>query len=135
MLFSLPATNRKSKAAQLLLNCITEEIPKIKLCSECYSNANKYPTNWFALVCDEPHLIIWAKHTDYNLMWPAKVMSADAQDVIIRYFGDHQQTTVPATVCLLYSESSPNRTNKPLALYSAAYKVNTLAQIRHFRRR
>lgn len=54
-------TNDKTKTSRILIDYFNEEIDSVKKCAECYRNANDAPDNWFTLVCDEPHLIVWAK--------------------------------------------------------------------------
>lgn len=116
-------SNKKTKAARCLLSFITDGIQNIKKCSECYLNTIKHPANGFALVCDEPHLIIWVKRIEFNYYWPAKVITTDMQKVGVRFFGDHSLANVSASACFLYSESSPNRISKSSALYAVAIKV------------
>lgn len=37
------------------------EIESVKKCAECFINAHDKPNNWFTLVCNNPHLLVWAK--------------------------------------------------------------------------
>lgn len=112
-----------TKAARLLLNCVVEDIQIAKNCFECYLHANEHPNEWFSMVCNEPHLIIWVKKTGANY-WPAKLMCITGQEVNVRLFGDHNDANVSAKNCLLYSESSPSRIRKPSDAYSHALKVS-----------
>lgn len=74
------------------------------------------------MVCEEPHMIIWAKK-DYNF-WPAKLMTVNGPLIGVRYFGDHTDADVTAISCLLFSRSSPNRITTPTEMYSVAMKVS-----------
>ncbi|XP_055306176.1 MYND-type zinc finger-containing chromatin reader ZMYND8-like [Sitodiplosis mosellana] len=115
-------THDNTKAARALLNCIIEDVQSAKVCFECYLNANKHPDQWFSMVCDEPHLIIWIKKTGANY-WPAKLIKiVTGQEVKVRLFGDHSYVDVSSSNCLLYSESSPSRIPKSPDAYNSALK-------------
>lgn len=113
-----------TKAARLLLDCIVKDIQIAKMCTNCYLNWSQHPDDWFSMVCDDPHLIVWVKKTGANF-WPAKLTSVTDQEVNVCLFGDHSQSTVSANSCLLYSESSPSRIPKPPDAYNEALRVST----------
>lgn len=60
-MFSYLETHAKTISSRMLLDYFKEEIESVKKCAQCYRNANEAPNDWFTLVCDEPHLIVWAK--------------------------------------------------------------------------
>lgn len=109
----------------MLMDYLTGEIESSKKCFECYRNAIEHPDTWFALVCDEPHLIVWAKMKGFNY-WPAKLMSIDGQLINVRFFGDHTHADVPTTNCFLYSKQNPGRMRNLTTQYSSALKVRHL---------
>lgn len=85
-----------------LIEFIKNEVDSIKTCRQCYVNVFTFPDESFAMVCDPPHLIIWAKYTDY-CYWPSKVMNTTDQMVHVRFFGDHLRGTILRilSLCLL----------------------------------
>lgn len=104
-----------------LLWFIDIEMDGLKKCSECYSNAVKYPDDWFTMVCDEPHLIVWVKYArDY---WPAKLMSVDGSKIHVRFFAERTNADVPASKCIQYTEGYPIKRKKPSDSIKAAKKV------------
>lgn len=94
--------------ATSLVDFCEEEIEIIKKCAACYSNADKYPNNWFTMTCDKPHLIVWAR-TSANNYRPAKAMSTDGQLVDVQFFASYNHNTVATTDCFVYSDLSPNK--------------------------
>lgn len=113
------------ESAKSLVDHLEEEIENIKKCSECFSNEYKHPSKWFTMVCDKPHIILWAKKMGFNY-WPAKLMSIDGQLINVRFFGDHKPADVPANNCFLYSEANPNRSRNASYLYKSALKVSDI---------
>ncbi|XP_055306236.1 MYND-type zinc finger-containing chromatin reader ZMYND8-like [Sitodiplosis mosellana] len=114
----------KMTCAKKLLKSVSAEIESVKKCVECHINANQKDTRprWFTMVCNMPHLIIWAhgKNTRY---WPAKLMSVDGQTVHVRYFGnDRINDNVPTDKCFLYSEKSPGKAQNA-KVNDAKYKL------------
>ena len=85
---------------------IKEEIDGLCKCGTCYANAHAYPDNWFTMVCDEPHIVAWAKFQGCNF-WPVKIMAAVGRKLSVRFFGDHTHADIAATKCFLFSEQSP----------------------------
>ncbi|XP_055306233.1 MYND-type zinc finger-containing chromatin reader Zmynd8-like [Sitodiplosis mosellana] len=96
---SFPDKHDMVNKAKELVEYLEDEIETAEMCAECYMHD-------FSLVCTKPHLIVWAKWEECD-HWPAKVMSIDGQLVNVRFFGDHTQADVPASNCLLYSETDP----------------------------
>lgn len=94
-----------------LMDFINDEIHSIITCAECYNNAFLHPRTSFVILCQKPHLIIWAKPPGYNY-WPAKVMNIEERMVHVRFFGDHSVFDVPAENCLLYSSTYPDKSKK-----------------------
>lgn len=91
---------------ELAKDVVKEEIDGLRKCSNCYANAHTYPENWFTMVCDEPHIVAWAKFQGCNF-WPVKIMSAIGRKLSVRFFGDHTHADIAATKCYLFSEESP----------------------------
>lgn len=120
----LADTHIKTKHANVILNHVLAEITSIRKCLQCYNNAIANRTRWFVMVCDEPHLIIWAPMKNVRL-WPAKVMSIDGDMVNVRFFGGfHKHDDLPSNKCFLYSESNPKRTVRMKdKYYEAALQV------------
>lgn len=114
----------KRSTAEELKELLEDEIDGLKKCGECYSNANYHPNEWFTMVCDEPHIIAWAKFQGCNY-WPVKVMSVNGRILSVRFFGDHTHSDVAASKCFLYSKESPVKSAKARgALYKAAINVS-----------
>lgn len=88
-----------------MLDHIRDEIPKGKHCGECYRNSKKYPNCWFAMVCNEPHLVVWIERHD-SLYWPAKLMSIDSLRgfLHLQFFGDHSEVEVLSSSCFLCAD-------------------------------
>lgn len=98
------------KNTRWLLDCTKELIYSIQLCQECYMNAINCPSEWFTMVCKQPHLLVWAKQKSYPY-WPAKLMSVnqDKGTVDVRFFGDqHSRAILTAKDCLMYSRKNPS---------------------------
>lgn len=113
------------KAARALYDYSITEIKILRKCAECYANANNNPSDWFAMACNEVHLIIWAKLNIINY-WPAKLMSIDGQSVNVSFFGNHTHTSVLAKNCLLYTQENPNASSNLSDLHKAALDVSVL---------
>ncbi|XP_055306173.1 MYND-type zinc finger-containing chromatin reader ZMYND8-like [Sitodiplosis mosellana] len=110
------------KTAKSLEEYLEHEIKSVKKCIECYSNANKHPTNWSTMVCAKPHLVLWAKVIGYNY-WPGKCMKVEGDMVNVRFFGDYTEADVLATNCFLYSKTNPSvKSIKPSDRYKLALK-------------
>lgn len=90
------------------LNCfVNQQLFNINLCTECYVN---FEPNRIELPCKVPHLLIWAKSTNYP-PWPAKLMRFNKHNnsIDVQYFGgDHLQAVLLATDCVLYSRQNPS---------------------------
>lgn len=71
-----------------LIEFIKNEIDSIKICKQCYMNASTDPEHSFTMICDPPHVLVWAKYKDY-CYWPSKVMNTTDKMVNVRFFADH----------------------------------------------
>lgn len=109
-----------------MLKFTREELYNIRLCYECYKNANQFKDNWFTMPCENPHLLVWAKYESYPY-WPAKLMSMnDNNKVDVRFFGvEHKRTVLPAKDCYMYSLMNPSlNIGKHKAELEAAQEVS-----------
>lgn len=114
----------KTRTARVLLDYLVKELDIVKMCTDCYRNANIREMGWFTRVCRKPHLIVWTKRCDYNY-WPAKVMSTNGEEVMVQFFGNHTKSIVSAaSTCFLYSDKNPGHTNVSLYLYKSALRVS-----------
>lgn len=52
------------KATKWLLDFTKEEIYAIRLCHECYYNANQKRDDWFTKPCSIPHILVFAKQPE-----------------------------------------------------------------------
>lgn len=108
----------------MLLKYASAEIESIKKCVQCHLNSNEDRYHWFTMVCDKPHLIIWA-HMKGHRYWPAKLMSVDEQYVNVRFFGGyHKHDDVPVNKCFLYSKECPSYVKISTKPYKAAIVVS-----------
>uniref|UniRef100_A0A1A9VEW0 PWWP domain-containing protein n=1 Tax=Glossina austeni TaxID=7395 RepID=A0A1A9VEW0_GLOAU len=83
------------------------ETAEIDTCAQCYMNANSR-NDWFVDVCDQPHLLVWAKLKGFPY-WPAKAMGIGQGSLVnVRFFGQHDRAFVPLKDCFLYSQQDPN---------------------------
>lgn len=83
----------------------------MNLCKQCYSNSIE-STTWFTLVCDNAHLLVWARTVGYPY-WPAKLLSVQANQVCVQYFGGHDYSSVSRENIFYYSEENPNQNLSP----------------------
>lgn len=123
-----PRVEAVQKAAKELLRCSNEEIECIQVCADCYINAFQHPETSFALPCETPHTLIWAKAEGF-IYWPAKAMAVDEENLVkVRFFGDHTVSVVPALNCYLYSKDHPEDSSDCgyEELYDLAVKVHVL---------
>ncbi|XP_031639274.1 protein kinase C-binding protein 1-like [Contarinia nasturtii] len=114
----------KTNAAALLVNFFNEEIHSVQsCCAECYMNALNHPNDWFTMVCDEAHLLVWASVKGYPY-WPGKLMYANlAKDICyVRFFGKHDNAEVSHRNCYLYSEKNPGQPGYTSVPYNLAVK-------------
>lgn len=72
-------------------------------------NASEHPNDWFTMVCEQPHLLLWAKQKTYPY-WPAKLMSvnSDKNTVDVRFFGGHSRSVLTPKDCLMFSRKNPS---------------------------
>lgn len=109
----------------MLIDYFVEEIDKVELCTECYTNARSNPDSWLSMPCIKPHLIIWTKVRRDTNYWPAKLMSVDEQQMVnVHLFGCHVRIKVPADQCLLYSKTNPSEDRITSTPYASALKVS-----------
>lgn len=96
------------EAAKAIVKALDQEIHNLLLCSECYENAHKNPSDSITMPCvKNPHLLIWANCEEYGY-WPAKVMSYNEEDMVyVRFFGDGTNACIPSSSCFLYSKQIP----------------------------
>lgn len=118
------ANHEISQSALSLHEYFVMEIDFMQKCVECYSNFVRYPGSSFVMVCQQPHLIIWAKMKS-KIYWPAKLMSIEGEWASVRFFGDHSHVHLKITKCLLYSTANPSRAHKNASVeYNEALKVS-----------
>lgn len=124
LLQSLSELHLITRTARVLLEYLIREIDIVKMCTDCYRNANVREMGWFTRVCRKPHLIVWTKRCDNNY-WPAKVMSTNGEEVMVQFFGNHTKANVSTTAsCFLYSDENPRHLNVPSYLYRSALRVS-----------
>lgn len=70
-------------------------------------NAIQHPDTWFTMVCEHPHLLVWAKQKSYP-HWPAKLYSMNHGSVVVRFFGEHQRAILTTKECLMFSQNNPS---------------------------
>ncbi|XP_055301652.1 uncharacterized protein LOC129568114 [Sitodiplosis mosellana] len=97
------------KATKWLLKFTKDELYTIRLCHECYWNANQKRDDWFTKPCTMPHILIWAKQKGFP-HWPAKLMAVDVakHTVDVQFFGDHKRIVLTPKDCCIYSETCPS---------------------------
>lgn len=82
------------------------EMYDIEICADCFRNANEYD-DWFAQMCDRPHLLVWAKIRG-SPFWPAKALAMKKNHVDVRFFGERKYSFLPVDNVRLFSEVNPN---------------------------
>lgn len=100
------------KNIKWLLNFTKEELYSIQLCHQCYTNATLHPADWFTMVCDRPHLLIWARQKSYPY-WPAKLMSMNNGSVDVHFFGAHSRAVLTPKDCMMFSQKNPSTNIRP----------------------
>ncbi|XP_055312550.1 uncharacterized protein LOC129574495 [Sitodiplosis mosellana] len=87
------------------------EIYTIRLCHECYRNANQNPKDWFTKPCAKPHILVWVQQKGYPY-YPAKLMAVnnDKHTVDVQFFGQHERMVLKPedSACHIYSEKCPS---------------------------
>lgn len=89
-----------------------QELYDIDVCSECYKNANTIGIGWFSMVCQSPHILVWARMFGDRVYFPAKVMAikkmqGNAQ-IHVQFFGSKNRNAfVQPANCYLFSKESP----------------------------
>lgn len=86
------------------------ELLSIRLCHECYVNANEHPAEWMSMVCNGHHPVIWAKLNTWP-HWPAKLVGRNEEDltVFVQFFGDKTSgAPISSTNCTKYTEHCPS---------------------------
>lgn len=97
---------------------------RFRKCAECYSNRHKYQRNWSTMLCDEPHLIVWAEYLEEY--WPAKVMKVEIKPsvkVYVQLFAERADTEISDPECFVYSEEYPGDAKTHPAYINAAIEV------------
>lgn len=100
-----------NKAIKWLIDFTKNEIYTIRLCHECYWNANHNRNDWFTMSCTKPHLLIWAKQKGFPY-WPAKLMAINREKrtIDVQFFGQHERLvfTSKDPVCYIFSKENPS---------------------------
>uniref|UniRef100_A0A183AYX6 PWWP domain-containing protein n=1 Tax=Echinostoma caproni TaxID=27848 RepID=A0A183AYX6_9TREM len=73
---------------------------------------------WFCKLCDVLHPLVWVRLEHYP-RWPAKVMTADAKDILVMFFGDYDVTMAPVGSARVHSDSRAVRSPLPSGLNAA----------------
>lgn len=92
------------------------------MCAECYLKANQNLNNHFTEVCDQPHLLIWAKMKKFPY-WPAKLMSTNGNVAKVRFFQEKSNANVPIVDCYIYSREPPAPATRETLAYLNAIEV------------
>lgn len=81
-------------------------------CINCNDYEQNNPNEAHLMVCDPPHIVIWAKYEDTGYK-PAKVMCCydDDESAKVFFFGTHEKIDVFARDCFLYSQEYPDDAN------------------------
>ncbi|XP_031634366.1 uncharacterized protein LOC116347779 [Contarinia nasturtii] len=126
-----------------LVDYTNEEMASIRMCSECYCEANQRPDNWMVRPCQKPHLLVWAKQKGYPY-WPAKLCTVDdtvvGRPMVDIYFfsENNKRSRLSATNCRIYSEENPGNVDShqdalKLAIYQAdEYRKNLIFKFGSF---
>lgn len=122
---SQQCSDAQNRAKALQKRC-NNEIETIKLCGDCYMNANQ-PSS-FTFVCSKPHLLLWVMYGEYPI-WPAKLLAArkGRKPLKVQFFGDHTSAEVTYKDCFLFSKEDPNEwfTNRDNELFQKAMDVSS----------
>lgn len=102
----------KTMVKQLAEFC-EQELYNIDVCSECYRNANAEEGNGLAMVCKNPHLLVWARMDLTQNYFPAKAMaitkSSTNPQIHVQFFGlSICDALVNPSDCYLFSKKCPN---------------------------
>lgn len=124
------------EATKWLIDLSSGEIESIRLCYECYFNANQknFQSNWFVKPCTVPHLVVWAKLSGYPY-WPAKLMSSTKDEAEVQFFGDHKRIKLKPKNCFIYSKKCPTIDSSDKHKLDASINVsfeNNQFKIQHF---
>lgn len=96
-----------SAKTKWLIEFTKGEIYSIRLCHECYVNANVFPVNWFIKPCKKHHLLVWAQQKTFPY-YPAKLISVNNNNTVdVHFFGKHLRSVVSPKDCLMYTENFP----------------------------
>lgn len=119
-----------NKAAISIRKMVQDELYNLALCNQCYQNANDFPDDSMARLCEPPHLPIWVDCKEYGI-WPAKLMLMnDNGKVTVRYFGEYKNYDQNPTDCYLYSKEVP--VNSHGAPTDAVFKLATFVSNNKF---
>lgn len=97
----------EKSALKWLMTFTRREMDSIRLCHECYKNANEHPADWFSMVCNERHPVVWAKQDTYPY-WAAKLMASNTDDdtVVVWFFGSEcKHAKINSKFCMKYSKN------------------------------
>lgn len=107
-LFGLGTAKNKRNAQNLLKRCNAEK-SEIEQCGDCF--INRQQNDAIKMVCSKPHLLIWARYSDYPY-WPAKILSSPKirgqRFLHVHFFGEHNTANIPHEAAFLYSKEDPN---------------------------
>lgn len=123
MFFASVDNEQVCKVARRLLNYVRNELDSLEMCAECYLKANQSLNHYFTDVCEQPHLLIWAKMKKFPY-WPAKLMSMKGNTAKVRFFQDKSNANVPIVDCLIFTREPPVTINQRVSLaYVNAFEV------------
>lgn len=112
------------KAAKNMMKNVESEIKSLLLCQECYENSYRDPDNSFVMPCTKPHILVWVNWENAGY-WPAKVMGFDEKNMVnVRFFGDHTNSCVPSSECLILSKNAPKHKEGSFSDSSYILKYN-----------
>lgn len=106
--FFFEGNNKTTRAAAGLHVFVKEETLSMELCAQCHKRWILPKDIRFLEVCEEPHLLLWAKLKGFPY-WPAKLIKITDDMAQVYYFGDHERSLVPLKNCFLYSKEDPNK--------------------------
>ncbi|XP_031639189.1 protein kinase C-binding protein 1-like [Contarinia nasturtii] len=116
-----PGRHNKLREANRFLTYVNAEVESIQCCFQCYKHSQIDRHHWFTMLCDEPHLLVWAYMKNFRYM-PAKLMLIlDGNRVTVRFFGGyHKQEDVATKNVFLYSEENPGKARTTKFQYKTA---------------
>lgn len=99
--------------AMKLTDVCGQELYNIDVCGECYRNANTHEQNSLSMVCQSPHLLVWARTNRSKNFFPAKAMaitkSTTGSQIHVQFFGlQIRDALINPSDCYLFSKKCPN---------------------------